>query len=69
MLGVGLHAYGFMDKGFKWLVLFVASQVAFTLIAMVPLRRWRSFREQSAGPSDNDGPKPPAPVMTGSRSA
>jgi ABC-type transport system involved in cytochrome c biogenesis permease subunit len=42
MLGVGLHSYGFMDKGFKWLVIFVASQVAFMLIAALPFRYWRS---------------------------
>lgn len=27
MLGVGLHAYGFMDKAFVWLVVFTVSQI------------------------------------------
>jgi ABC-type transport system involved in cytochrome c biogenesis permease subunit len=45
MLGVGLHSYGFMNKGFQWLVLFVVSQVVFILFAAIPLRHWRSFKE------------------------
>ncbi len=28
MLGIGLHSYGFMDKAFVWLVLFVISQIS-----------------------------------------
>lgn len=43
MLGVGLHSYGFMDAGFWWLMLFVASQVVAMLIAGTPLEKWRSF--------------------------
>ena len=27
MLGIGLHSYGFMDAAFKWLMLFMASQL------------------------------------------
>jgi hypothetical protein len=27
MLGIGLHSYGFMDAAFKWLMLFIGSQV------------------------------------------
>ena len=44
MLGVGLHAYGFMDKAFKWLVAFIVSQMALIALTMVPDRYWRSFR-------------------------
>ncbi|MBL9170359.1 MAG: cytochrome c biogenesis protein CcsA [Verrucomicrobiales bacterium] len=47
MLGVGLHSYGFMDKGFQWLVLFVASQGVFMLLALTPLRHWRSLLSES----------------------
>jgi ABC-type transport system involved in cytochrome c biogenesis permease subunit len=54
MLGVGLHSYGFMDKGFKWLVIFVASQVVFMLIAALPFRYWRSFQD-NAGENPRDG--------------
>lgn len=44
MLGVGLHSYGFMDKGFYWLTLFDASQVALIILAIMPTRFWRSFK-------------------------
>jgi ABC-type transport system involved in cytochrome c biogenesis permease subunit len=44
MLGVGLHSYGFMDQAFKWLMLFVGSQMIFIGLALLPIRYWRSFR-------------------------
>jgi len=37
MLGVGLHSYGFIDSAFKWLALFMASQLA--IISLAFLRR------------------------------
>jgi ABC-type transport system involved in cytochrome c biogenesis permease subunit len=43
MLGVGLHSYGFMQKAFPWLCGFILSQLAFMLVAAMPLERWRSF--------------------------
>jgi ABC-type transport system involved in cytochrome c biogenesis permease subunit len=45
MLGVGLHSYGFMDSAFKWLVVFVASQLVIIAISLLPLKWWRSFRD------------------------
>jgi ABC-type transport system involved in cytochrome c biogenesis permease subunit len=42
MLGVGLHSYGFMDAAFKWLLLFVASQVAIMGLAFLPPTFYRS---------------------------
>lgn len=42
MLGVGLHSYGFMDAAFRWIVLFVLSQLAFIAIGLLPARYWRS---------------------------
>ena len=27
MLGIGLHSYGFMDKAFAWLMVFVCTQI------------------------------------------
>ena len=48
MLGIGLHAYGFMDAAFQWLVLFVASQIALILLGCMPFRFWRSPLEKSA---------------------
>jgi ABC-type transport system involved in cytochrome c biogenesis permease subunit len=44
MLGVGLHSYGFMDAAFKWLMLFVGSQIAVIIIASQPLASWKSFK-------------------------
>ena len=43
MLGIGLHSYGFTDAAFKWLSLFVASQLAFILLGLLPKRMWRSL--------------------------
>ncbi len=43
MLGIGLHSYGFTDAAFKWLVLFVVSQLAFIALGSLPLKSWRSF--------------------------
>jgi len=45
MLGVGLHSYGFMDSAFKWLIIFIGSQVALIALSSLPLRYWRSFRD------------------------
>ncbi len=42
MLGVGLHAYGFIDSAVFWMLVFVASQLAIMALGMVPLDRWRS---------------------------
>ncbi|MGA2279049.1 MAG: cytochrome c biogenesis protein CcsA [Verrucomicrobiota bacterium] len=51
MLGIGLHSYGFMDAAFKWLMLFIGSQVAIILLGLMPQKLWRSFqtRASSAG--------------------
>jgi len=48
MLGIGLHAYGFMDKAFFWLMLFDASQAALIVLALTPPKFWASFRPRSA---------------------
>jgi cytochrome c-type biogenesis protein CcsB len=44
MLGIGLHSYGFMDAAFKWLLLFVVSQLVIIGVGSLPLRVWKSFR-------------------------
>jgi len=44
MLGIGLHSYGFMDAAFKWLMLFVGSQVALMILGSLPLNLWKSFQ-------------------------
>jgi len=56
MLGVGLHSYGFMDAGFKWLLLFVASQAIIMGLAFLPAAYCRSQMFRSA----NSGPQPKA---------
>jgi ABC-type transport system involved in cytochrome c biogenesis permease subunit len=43
MLGIGLHSYGFTDAAFKWLVLFVVSQLVFIAIGLLPAKMWKSF--------------------------
>jgi ABC-type transport system involved in cytochrome c biogenesis permease subunit len=43
MLGIGLHSYGFTDAAFKWLVLFVVSQLVFIGLGLLPAKLWRSF--------------------------
>ncbi len=50
MLGIGLHSYGFMDAAFKWLMLFVGSQLLLVAIGSLPLAHWRSFRNRTTGP-------------------
>jgi hypothetical protein len=56
MLGIGLHSYGFMDAAFKWLMLFMSSQLAIIALGMLPLRLWRSFRPSVAAPTDAPPP-------------
>ena len=58
MLGIGLHSYGFMDAGFRWLMLFVISQLVFIALGMLPLQLWRSFRKDASAPADDRKPHP-----------
>jgi ABC-type transport system involved in cytochrome c biogenesis permease subunit len=51
MLGVGLHSYGFMDKAFQWLMVFIVSQVVLILLAMLPDRFWLSFKDRAVKPA------------------
>jgi ABC-type transport system involved in cytochrome c biogenesis permease subunit len=48
MLGIGLHSYGFMDAGFRWLVFFVSSQMLLIALGSIPQRHWLSFRKAPA---------------------
>jgi ABC-type transport system involved in cytochrome c biogenesis permease subunit len=43
MLGIGLHSYGFTDAAFRWLMLFVGSQLALILLGLLPVKMWKSF--------------------------
>ncbi len=42
MLGVGLHSYGFMDKAFFWLMLFVFVQLVVIWVGSLPAAYWKS---------------------------
>ncbi|MFZ4575537.1 MAG: cytochrome c biogenesis protein, partial [Phycisphaerales bacterium] len=42
MLGVGLHAYGFMDSAADYLRAFCFLQVAIMCVGFIPVERWRS---------------------------
>jgi ABC-type transport system involved in cytochrome c biogenesis permease subunit len=48
MLGIGLHSYGFTDAAFKWLILFIGSQVFIILLGLLPQKLWRSFQTRPA---------------------
>jgi len=48
MLGIGLHSYGFTEAAFKWLVLFVASQLALIALGLLPAKLWKSFKSRAA---------------------
>jgi ABC-type transport system involved in cytochrome c biogenesis permease subunit len=48
MLGIGLHSYGFTEAAFKWLVLFVVSQLVFIGLGLLPLKWWQSFKARPA---------------------
>ena len=44
MLGVGLHSYGFMNKAFPWLVVFMVSQLLLMVMATPKLEKWKGLR-------------------------
>jgi ABC-type transport system involved in cytochrome c biogenesis permease subunit len=48
MLGIGLHSYGFTEAAFKWLVLFVVSQLGFIALGLLPAKLWKSFKVRTA---------------------
>jgi len=61
MLGIGLHSYGFMDAAFKWLMVFVASQILIIALGLIPQRFWRSYRSQPQIPEAASPAPLPAP--------
>jgi ABC-type transport system involved in cytochrome c biogenesis permease subunit len=48
MLGIGLHSYGFTDAAFKWLTLFVVSQIGFIVLGLLPSRMWKSSQARES---------------------
>lgn len=51
MLNIGLHSYGFMEAGSKWLMVFYTSQLLIIALSFVPREYWRSFRQVQPAPS------------------
>ena len=41
--------FGFMDKAFKWLMVFDLSQVVLIVLALLPVEYWRSFSVPASG--------------------
>jgi len=46
MLGIGLHSYGFTDAAFRWLMLFILTQLIIIILGLMPVKMWRSFWSQ-----------------------
>ncbi len=55
MLGIGLHSYGFMDAAFRWLMLFIGTQVCLIVLGLLPLHLWKSFQTIGASPEPPSG--------------
>lgn len=59
MLGIGLHSYGFMDSAFKWLMVFMVSQLALIGLGLLPIKFWGSAKNLNKGedepPAKPDG--------------
>jgi ABC-type transport system involved in cytochrome c biogenesis permease subunit len=53
MLGIGLHSYGFMEAAFKWLMLFIGTQVAIIILGLLPPGLWKSFRAKPVVASES----------------
>jgi ABC-type transport system involved in cytochrome c biogenesis permease subunit len=53
MLGIGLHSYGFTDAAFRWLLVFVGSQLILIVLGVLPKHMWQSFRGMENSPSGN----------------
>ncbi|MBZ0267743.1 cytochrome c biogenesis protein CcsA [bacterium] len=59
MLGVGLHAYGFIDSAVFWMGIFVFSQLAIIGLGSIPRDKWRSpLKERAGGGKKGDGGRP-----------
>jgi ABC-type transport system involved in cytochrome c biogenesis permease subunit len=65
MLGIGLHSYGFMDSAFKWLMLFVSSQLVLLGLGLLPRKYWLSFQERSRPAVKTPHGPLPAPQPSG----
>src|SRR5206468_3762169 len=66
MLNIGLHSYGFMDAAFKWLMIFIVSQVVIIGVGLLPAHLWRSIRISKPVMNPGRGAKAvtPQPAVT-----
>jgi ABC-type transport system involved in cytochrome c biogenesis permease subunit len=64
MLGVGLHAYGWIDSAVFWMAIFITSQLAIIGLGSLPLRHWRSLRAAPAAAPQAAVRHRPAPAGT-----
>jgi ABC-type transport system involved in cytochrome c biogenesis permease subunit len=48
MLGIGLHSYGFTEAAFKYLMLFMLSQIGLIVLGLLPARMWKSRTVRTA---------------------
>jgi ABC-type transport system involved in cytochrome c biogenesis permease subunit len=48
MLGIGLHSYGFTEAAFKWLMMFMLSQVGMIVLGLLPPRCWKNRPAKTA---------------------
>jgi len=48
MLGIGLHSYGFTEAAFKWLMMFMVSQLGLIVLGLLPPRIWKSHTARTA---------------------
>jgi ABC-type transport system involved in cytochrome c biogenesis permease subunit len=55
MLGVGLHAYGFIDSALLWMFTFIGAQLVLIGLGLMPLARWRSLRPAAAAGDGSRG--------------
>jgi ABC-type transport system involved in cytochrome c biogenesis permease subunit len=62
LLGVGLHAYGFMESGRFWLLMFVAGQLAIMGVGVLPRRFWMSDPNGEPGVPASDDAQTAAPA-------
>ncbi len=62
MLGVGLHAYGFIDSAVFWMFIFVGTQLGLIGIGLVPMHRWRSMQATQHGRAARAVKHPSAPL-------
>jgi len=63
MLGVGLHAYGFIDSAIFWMFTFVGTQLGLIGLGLLPLHRWRSMQATSQVRAPRSVKQPTAPPL------